>query len=105
MFSYLGVTLPLSIFDRLVLERTFPQTSSLVNPLTHVFLYRPFQIITHDFLLFVKKLTNNKILLKILYHSNIKSKDAEGSNLRLGGWTGFVTYVKVQTSGSWSSDE
>jgi hypothetical protein len=40
-----------------------------------------------------------------LYHSNIKSKDAEGSNLRLGGWTGFATYVKVQTSGSWSSDE
>lgn len=31
--------------------------------------------------------------------------DAKGSYLRLGGWTGLSTYVKVQTSGSWSPDE
>lgn len=31
--------------------------------------------------------------------------DAEGSKLKLGGWTRLFTYVKVQTSGSWSPDE
>jgi len=31
--------------------------------------------------------------------------NAEGSNLKLGGWTGLTTYVKVQTRGSWSPDE
>lgn len=31
--------------------------------------------------------------------------DAKGSQLKLGAWTGFTTYVKVQTRGSWSPDE
>ncbi len=30
---------------------------------------------------------------------------AENCNLKLGAWTGLSTYVKVQTSGSWSPDE
>ena len=40
-----------------------------------------------------------------IYLNYNSPSDAEGSNLRLGGWTGFATYVKVQTSGSWSPDE
>lgn len=31
--------------------------------------------------------------------------DAKGSQLKLGALTGFTTYVKVQTRGSWSPDE
>lgn len=40
-----------------------------------------------------------------IYLSYNSPSDAEGSNLKLGGWTGLTTYVKVQTRGSWSPDE
>ncbi|HFZ6943048.1 TPA: hypothetical protein ACGMLK_000102 [Streptococcus agalactiae] len=40
-----------------------------------------------------------------IYLNYNSPSDAQGSNLRLGGWTGLSTYVKVQTTGSWSPDE